>query len=176
MKNQDLRNLVESVTVSDLKDLMDLKGKIDSLEKKRAELQKSLTGVDKEIEALQASMQKRLHKGKPAGRPRGSAAATPGKAGTGRAPGRPKGTRGRKRGAGQLPLDRVVQEVLEEKKKPMRVSEICDAVLGEKKYRSKAKNFKGQLRIVLYKNEKGFFKKEGPGLFGLARSPARGGS
>ena len=62
----------------------------------------------------------------------------------------------------------MIVELLKEKKKPMKINEICEAVLKEKKYKTQAKNFKANVRILLYKNEKGLFKKVKTGLFGLA--------
>jgi len=67
-----------------------------------------------------------------------------------------------------------VVEVLGEKKKPMKVTDLCDTVLKEKKYKTRAKNFKSQLRILLYKNDKKLYKKVGPGLFTLSASAAKG--
>ena len=43
-----------------------------------------------------------------------------------------------------------------------------EVLLKEKGYKTKAKNFKSQVRILLYKNEKGLFKKTGPGKFSHA--------
>ena len=62
----------------------------------------------------------------------------------------------------------MIAEILKEKKKPLGVNDICDALLKEKKYKTKAKNFKANVRILLYKNEKGLFRKSGPGRFRLA--------
>jgi ABC-type branched-subunit amino acid transport system ATPase component len=61
-----------------------------------------------------------------------------------------------------------IAEILREKKRPLGVNDICDALLQEKKYKTKAKNFKANVRILLYKNEKGLFKKAGPGRFRAA--------
>ena len=48
------------------------------------------------------------------------------------------------------------------------LSSLIVEILKEKKYKTKAKNFKANVRILLYKNEKGLFKKAGPGRFRLA--------
>jgi uncharacterized Zn finger protein len=96
-----------------------------------------------------------------------------------RGPGRPKGTvkkqkvkRTKKRIA-QPPLSSVIVEILETRKKPLKVSEIHDALLNEKKYKTRAKNFKANVRIMLYKNEKELFKKVGPGAFTLAKAKSK---
>ena len=145
MKRKNLVALMESVTVDELKTMLSIKGKLEELEKKRRGLERSLGLVVRDISALQDSLSKmggrrlRMH-----------------------------ATRRARKKVVQAPLSAFVVEVLKERKKPLRIQEISDAVLNEKHYRTYAKNFKGQLRILLYKNEKGLFRKAGPGLFTLA--------
>ena len=125
--------------------MMCLKGRLEGLEKKKKALEKSLATVDRQIEALEASICK------PAPRRNAFREA-------------PKARKPKKRIV-QPSLSSVVSEVLREKKKRLKVNEIVKAVLEEKKYKTQSKNFKGQLRILLYKNERRLFRKAGPGLF-----------
>lgn len=151
MKKTNLTRLIESVSLKELQRMIAQRGKLDQLEKKRAELEKSLTAINRQIESVEGSIGKKAG-GRP-GRPKGATK-------------KKKVKRGRRRIA-QPSLSSVILELLQEKKKPMKVNEICDGVLTEKGYKTKAKNFKSQVRILLYKNEKGLFKKLKPGLFGL---------
>ena len=152
MKKTNLANLLETVSLQDLQKMVLTKGKLDSLEKKKTDLEKSLAAVNKQIDSLQGSLGKTGARGP--GRPKGK-------------PTKKKVKRTRKRIA-QPSLSSVIVEILKEKKKPLKVNEIHDAVLKEKGYKTKAKNFKANLRIMLYTNKKGLFKKVKPGLFGLA--------
>ena len=152
MKKKDLATLLESVSVEDLKTLVTKKEKLTPLERKRKELEKQLAIVNQEIQSIEHSL---------------------GKIGA-RGPGRPRGTTKKKRirkarkRTRQHSLSSLIVEILKEKKKPLGVNELCDALLTEKGYKSRAKNFKSQVRILLYKNDKGLFKKTGPGKFALA--------
>ena len=153
MKKRELVSLMESMTVAELKGLVEVKGKLEELTGRKKELEKSLTDVERRIQDLLGS-KKRL-----------SAKV-----------GRKARKLPRIRRAGRKPRKRILQpslaslvvEVLKENRKPMKISDLAATVLDQKKYRTHAKNFKGQLRIILYKNEKGFFKKVGPGLFTVA--------
>jgi hypothetical protein len=57
---------------------------------------------------------------------------------------------------------------MKEKKRPLKINDICDALLEEKNYRTRAKDFKAQVRVMMYRNDKGLFSKPKPGLFKLA--------
>ena len=152
MKKNTLANMLDTISLKDLRSMIPFKVKMDTLQKKKQDLEKSLESVNHEIESLMG---------------------TTGKT-SGRRPSRPKGItkkktvkRTRKRIA-QSSLSSVVVEILQEKKKPLKINEICEAVLKEKGYKTQAKNFKANVTILLYTNKKGLFKKVGPGLFGLA--------
>jgi hypothetical protein len=73
----------------------------------------------------------------------------------------------------QPSLSSLVVQILKEKKKPQKVNDITEALLSEKKYKTQAKNFKANVRILLYKNDKKLFKKVGPGQYGLATKTKR---
>lgn len=153
VKKRELASLMESMTVAELKGLVAVKGKLEELTRRRKELEKSLAEVEKRIQDLLESK-----KGLAAKVGRSS-----------RAPLKPRtGLRRRRKRISQPSLASLVREVLKENKKPMKVSELAATVLEQKKYKTRAKNFKGQLRIILYKNEKGLFKKVGPGSFTVA--------
>lgn len=152
VKRERLAALTGSVTVGELKGLIERKGRIDQLQKKRRVLEKGLADVNRQMAELQRGLEKLAGRGRPARPP-------------------PVGRRargGRRKRVRQPSLASLVAEVLGEKKKPMRIAELCTAVLEEKKYKTRAKDFKSQLRILLYKNEKGLFKLTRPGTFTLA--------
>lgn len=159
MKRERIAALMGSVTVGELKGLIARKGKIDQLAKKRRALEKGLADVNRQMAELEKALERLAGRGKPA-RP-----ATVGW----------KTKAGRRKRIRQPSLTSLVAEVLRETKKPMRVGDLCTAVLEGKKYKTRAKDFKSQLRILLYKNEKGLFKLTRPGTFTLAGSgPKRG--
>ena len=142
MKKGELVALLESVTVEELKNAIPLKEKIERLEKKRKSLEKELASVVRQIESLGLSQVEKS----PA-----------------------RGRRKRKgRRISQPSLSSLVVEILKEKKKPLNINQICDALLKEKNYQTRAKDFKAQVRVMMYRNDKGLFKKAGPGLFSLA--------
>ena len=146
--------MLQSASVKDLKELLVLKKELDALEKKEKALLKQFTSVSKDIGSIQTAFGKPSRRKKPAARVKKTTR---------------KGTRkSAKKKAVQPPLSSLIVEILKEKKKPLGVNDICDALLKEKKYKTKAKNFKANVRILLYKNEKGLFKKAGPGRFRLA--------
>jgi hypothetical protein len=154
MAKKELLALLQSASVKDLKELLVLKKELDALEKKEKALLKQFTSVSKDIGSIQTAFGKPSRRKKPAARVKKTTR---------------KGTRkSAKKKAVQPPLSSLIVEILTEKKKPLGVNDICDALLKEKKYKSKAKNFKANVRILLYKNEKGLFKKAGPGRFRLA--------
>ena len=153
MAKKELLTLLQSASVKDLKDLLALKKELDALEKKEKALLKQFTSVSKDIGSIQTAF------GKPGERVRKTTR---------------KGARkSAKKKAAQPSLSSLITEILKEKKKSLGVNDICDALLKEKKYKTKAKNFKANVRILLYKNEKGLFKKAGPGRFRLAAAKKR---
>ncbi len=144
MKKAELVALLESVTVEELKKAIPMKEKLERLEKKKKSLEKELASVVRQIESL----------GLPV------AATSPSRTGK---------TRARKgRRAGQPSLSSLIVEILKEKNKPLTINEICDALLVEKGYQTRAKDFKAQIRVMMYRNDKGLFSKPKPGLFKLA--------
>ena len=154
MKKQQMFRLMQTMSASDLQSLVPMKVKMEGLESKKATLERELSVVSRQIMLLQGSL------GKAGGRK------TPIKVKV-----KPKGAVGIPRRRIEQPsLASVVVGILKAKKGPAKVNDICEAVLTEWKYKTNSKNFKGQLRILLYRNEKGLFEKVGPGLFALAKS------
>jgi len=146
MTKGELVALLEAVTVEELKNAIPLKEKIERLEKRRKSLEKELASVVKQIESL--------------GMPK--SAASPGRA-------KKKGVRkARRRRVAQPSLSSLIVEILKEKKRPLKINDICDALLKEKNYQTRAKDFKAQVRVMMYRNDKGLFRKPKPGLFKLA--------
>ena len=162
MAKKELLTLLRSASVKDLKELLALKKDLDELERKQQQLLKQFTSVSKDIGSIQTTFGK--SKKKPAARakkPTKKAARKPAKKKTAK-------KRTKKKRVVQPSLSSLIVEILKEKKRPLGVNDICDALLKEKKYKTRAKNFKANVRILLYKNEKGLFKKAGPGRFRLA--------
>jgi len=153
MKKQQMFRLMQTMSASDLQSLVPMKVKMEGLESKKATLERELSVVSRQIMLLQGSL------GKAGGRK------TPIKVEV-----KPKRAIGIPRKRIEQPsLASVVVGILKAKKGPAKVNDICEAVLTEWKYKTNSKNFKGQLRILLYRNEKGLFEKAGPGLFALAK-------
>ena len=150
MKKQDLDTLIASVSSKELQDLITIKEKMELLEDKKQALDKRLKKVLDDIEKVRRSID--------------SIPAKPRKVSS-----RKKVKSSKRKKVLQPSLPSLMIEILKENKKPQKINEICDILLTEKKYRTKAKNFKNQIRVILYKNEKGYFKKAGPGLFALAK-------
>ena len=153
MAKKELLTLLQSASVKDLKELLVLKKELDALEKKEKALLKQFTSVSKDIGSIQTAF------GKPSRR-------TP--ADRVKKTTRKGAKKSVKKRAVQPSLSSLIADILKEKKKPLGVNDICEALLKEKKYKTKAKNFKANVRILLYKNDKGLFKKAGPGRFRLA--------
>jgi hypothetical protein len=146
MKKAELVALLEAVTVEELKNAIPMKEKIEKLEKRRKSLEKELASVVKQIESM--------------GLPK--TATSPARA-------KRKAVRkGRRRRIAQPSLSSLVVDILKEKKKPLKINDICDALLQEKNYQTRAKDFKAQVRVMMYRNDKGLFSKPRPGLFKLA--------
>ncbi len=163
MKNSSLFMVLESVSLEELNNLVPLKKKLDDLEKKKKDLQKNLDAVTKQIISLQGSVGEVTAKKQPASRKKVV------KKKVKKAPrAKRKAVRktAKKRG-GQPPLSDLIVEILKEKKRPVSVNDICDILLQEKKYKTKSKRFGNQIRVLLYRNDKGLFKKAGPGRFKL---------
>jgi IS30 family transposase len=164
MAKKELIALLRSASAKDLKELLALKKELDDLEKKQAELLKQFNVISKDIGTIQSTFKRGGGK-----RPGSRAKAKAGKGARKSA----KKKRVKRKRVPQPSLSSLIAEILKEKKKPMGVNDICDALLKEKKYKTKAKNFKANVRILLYKNEKGLFKKAGPGRFRLAAAKKR---
>ena len=147
MKKAELVALLEAVTVEELKNAIPMKEKIERLEKRRKSLEKELASVIKQIESL-GMLPKAVTS--PGG---------PKKTGVGKA---------RRRRVAQPSLSSLIVEILKEQKKPQKINDICDALLEEKNYQTRAKDFKAQVRVMMYRNDKGLFSKPKPGLFNLA--------
>jgi hypothetical protein len=163
MAKKELLTLLQSATVKDLKELLALRKDLDALEKKQKDLLKQFTSVSKDIGSIQKSFRKPTRKKAAARVKKVTKKAA-------RKPAKKKAVKKRvkKKRVVQPSLSSLIADILKEKKKPLGVNDICDALLKEKKYKTRAKNFKANVRILLYKNEKGLFKKAGPGRFRLA--------
>jgi len=146
MKKGDLVALLEAVTVEELKSAIPLKEKIIKLEKRRKSLEKELASVVKQIESMGLPM---------------AVKSTPPVSKKG-------GRKGKRRRIAQPSLSSLVVKILKEKRKALNINAICAALLEEKDYQTRAKDFKAQVRVMMYRNDKRLFKKAGPGLFKLA--------
>lgn len=146
MKKAELVALLKAVTVEELQRAIPVKEKFEKLEARRKSLQKELASVVKQIESL----------GLPGGAI-GSALEAD------RA-----GRKTSRRRISQPSLSSLIVDILKEKKKPLSINQICDALLKEKGYQTRARDFKAQIRVMMYRNDKGLFKKPRPGLFTLS--------
>jgi HB1, ASXL, restriction endonuclease HTH domain len=151
MKRPNVVGLLENVSAKELQSLIAAKKKLDTLQGRKKALEKEHASVSRQIDSLTRTSAKRP---------------------TARVKKAPKKSvkRPRRKRILQPSLSTVIVQVLEEKKRPMKINDIHDTLLKEKDYKTEAKNFKANVRILLYKNEKGFFKKVGPGRFALARA------
>jgi hypothetical protein len=166
MSKSDLLKLLESTPLEDLKSLVVKKEKLEILLKERSDIKNDLASVSREIASIQgvpqaSGQEKRSNlnrafaqvKGKPAPAARKNA---------------------RRKKLDQPSMQSLILDILAEKNKPLSVNEIGDILLAEKKYRTRSSNFKNQLRVLLYRNKKGLFRKTGAGEFGLNKpSPVR---
>jgi len=147
MRKQDLVALLQSMSIDEIKKAIPVKERMEALERRKSTLEKELVSVVKQIESLVAPLRAKTEA--PAGK-------------------RKAVRKGKRRRGAQPSLASLIVEILQEKKRALRINDICHALLEEKKYRTRAKNFKAQIRVMMYRNEKGLFKKTGPGLFKLA--------
>jgi len=156
MKKTDLTKMLDSVSLQDLQSLIAAKGKLDKLLEKKASIEKELASVDKQIESMKRSFEKTSPRKAPA---RTASAAS-------------RKKKARRKKASQPSIQSLIVGILQEKKKPLSVNEISEILLQEKKYKTKSANFKNQLRVLLYRNQKGLFRKTGAGRFNLASAGA----
>lgn len=132
----------------ELHDLFSLKNSVEKILSLQLNIEKRLTGLERQLE--------KLHK-TPSGKPD--------------LPKSARKARGRKRKA-QTPLTDVIIQVMREKKGPISVNELADAISKGKLFTSKAKNFKNNLRVILYRNNKDLFNLASRGMFELAEGSA----
>ena len=132
----------------ELRDLFSLKNSVEKILSHQLTIEKRLSGLERWIQ--------KLHKA-PTGK-----TALPKKA-------RKAGARRRK---AQTPLTDVIIQVMREKKGPISVNELAEAIYKGKLFTSTAKNFKNNLRVILYRNKKELFKLASPGIFELAEGAA----
>ena len=71
----------------------------------------------------------------------------------------------------QPSLRDVMVQVMRGKNKPMSVDDIFKVITKGKLYASASKSLKNNLRVHLYRNEKGFFRKVDRGIFELKEKP-----
>jgi hypothetical protein len=128
------------------------KEKLDKLLEKKSALELDLTRVDREIESITRSVERTGSK------PTAVKKVPP--------TNQERVRKGKK--SSQPSIESLVVEILKEKKRTLAVNEIAVSLLNEKKYMTSSANFKNQLRVILYRNQKGLFKNVGPGEFALA--------
>ena len=162
MKRRKVAGLLKGLSTKELQNLVAVKKKLDILQGKKKAIEKELGSVKKQINSLEISMIK-IGKKKPAVRRKK----------VGKKAARKPARKTRRKRVVQPSLSSLIVEILKEKKRPMKVNDIHDTLLKENKYKTVAKNFKSNVRILLYKNEKRLFRKAGPGEFGLAKSKKR---
>jgi len=168
MNKKDVVALLKSVSVKELQSLIALKQKLDTLEKNRGALEKELMAVNGQIRSIQVSHSKSGVRGRPAGKKKAVKRVLESKIGAKKKAMKKAGGKKPRKRVKQLSISTLIVDILKEKKKPISVNKICDALLTEKQYKTQSEKFGNQIRVLLYRNEKGLFKKTGPGLFRLA--------
>jgi len=143
MANADLSDLLESMSLQELKSLIAARENYDRLQKKKTALEKELDAVNRNIDHLLAPLQRIVRV-------------------------RPPSSGVPRRRTAQLSIEKLIIEMIRENQRPMTVNEIAHTLLNEKQYRTTSGNFKNQLRVLLYRNRKGLFKKTDAGTFDLA--------
>ena len=143
MVNADLPALLESMSLQELKSLIAAREHYDRLLRKKTALEKNLDQVNRDIENLLDPLRRIVRVRTPV-------------------------SGGSRRRIAQLSIEKLIIEMIREKERPMTVNEIAHTLLHEKQYRTTSGNFKNQLRVLLYRNRKGLFRKIDAGTFDLA--------
>jgi hypothetical protein len=148
---------LKSLTIADLQALLEKKvaqerKNLPSLQKKRDKLASQLEEIDAAIAAIGGSAPSRRGAAKRRGRKPGR----PAKKGT--------GTIRAKRG-GKMTIPAAIHQVLEEAGKPMKASDIRDAIIEKKLIKGRKKSFAAQVNMALSKRKA--FKKKERGVYSL---------
>ena len=149
MADNIIETLVQKASIKDLEEIIEIKQTIHNLQQKRLSLEEHLRKIDRQIEATMEEipdieLSAMTHSAvSDSGRTRRSRLET-------------------------RNLTSLIVEVLTESAGPMKVADIADRLINRKGYTPGGQNFTASLRVLFYKNAKGLFRKEGPGLFGLA--------
>ena len=130
----------------ELKDLFNLKKSVDKILSYQHTIDKRLASLERNIENLHNASARKITPKKRAGK-----------------------ARARRRKA-QRPLTDVIIQVMRKKKGPISVNELAEAILKGKLFTSSAKNFKNNLRVILYRNKKDLFNLSSRGMFELAET------
>jgi len=156
MSKADLISMLDTVSVQDLKSLVVAREKLDKLLVKRSQIEKQLSSIDQEITSIQKSIGTPTQK-------KASAKTSP-------AVRRKRKSADGRRKKGLPSIESLIVEILRERKGPVSVNDIADTLLTEKGYKTRSANFKNQLRVLLYRNQKGLFNKVDAGQFELSES------
>lgn len=155
MPKQYLKEILQKASLKDLHDFVEIKETIDKLEARKAAIERELIEINdalgkifEKLPDLGIELPPKKRRGR---RTRAEAM------GVQEPPKRPK----------QPPLAELVKTLLRENGEPMPVDEIVDVLLNEKRYRTKSTNFISNLRVLLYHNKKGYFRRVSPGVFDL---------
>lgn len=145
--SNELSRLLKKLSRTDIEKLLAAKDAVETLEKRRAELQKELGDVDKRLAKL-------VGKAVSGGR-------------RGRKPGRKPGRKaGKKTARGpRVKLEDVVVQVLERSGAAMPFKAILETITSEKLFKSRSKQFDNVLRRTLSTSDK--VKRVSRGVYGL---------
>ena len=69
---------------------------------------------------------------------------------------------------GQPSIASLIQQILKKANGPVSIQGISDDLLSMQGFETKSKNLPNQLRVLLYQNKQGLFKKAAPGKFVLS--------
>lgn len=158
-------SILTDLSTGDLKRLLAARERIDVLEDEKRRLTAELAKVEKELAKLlaggtSAGAGRRTVKKKTTGRKKTVKAKASGRKTTKKTTGRKKTVKakasGRKtakktarKAGGRVKLEDVVLGVLKKKGQPMGFKELYDAIVGDKLFKSKSKNFDNVLRRTL---------------------------
>ena len=148
---------------AELRDLFDLKKTVDSIKAHQSTIEDQLKRLERHLLGTPKGASKAVTKGtekKTAPKAKAPVPAAKPKRGSGA-------------GKGRLSLPEVVVQVMRDKKAPLSVDELADIILKGKLYISASKNFKNNLRVILYRNKKEIFKRVSAGMFQLTEGTAK---
>jgi len=151
-----LSKVVETVPLEDLQLVAAVKKKLTRLRGKKYAIYKEIEGIEKKLEPIRKALPAQALDESGLTRMRQALQKAV-----------------RQKGHRRPSMESLILEILRESNDPVSINELADRVINERGYRTRSPNFKNQLRVLLYRNRKGLFRKVGPGRFVPAQEAAR---